>query len=150
LAFGFVKTIIASPDALRAVEKAQSQLPCNIQLVIKRGYEAETMRLRILRRIGRWLFVVLFWTRRDEAAAIFYHNGHADNGDHVDIGVVVNGVLLRFLPFNVFTPMFCVKRIEIKYADVLTQVCAALNVAGFVIHPNRIEALQIHCDWNRT
>ncbi len=106
------------------------------------------MRLRILRRIGQWLFIAILWPRRDEAAAIFYHNGHADNGDHIDIAVVVDGVRLQFLPFDVFTPMFLVRRIEIQYADVLIRVYTALRAVGFTIHSNRIEALQIHCDWH--
>lgn len=140
---------IVTAGALQALSQAQAHLPDDIRLFIKRGYEPETWFKKGQRRLGAKLFCLLYPWRKNEAFDLFGHNGHATNGNHVDIGVCYKGKRLDLLTFNVFTPLWMIDCKIAKYALVLDVVGAALVAAGFVIHHNKTEALQIHCDFNQ-
>jgi hypothetical protein len=138
--------VLISRQALAALCAAQDALPEHVQLVLTRGFEKETRTLFLLRAIGKILFQIAFSRRRSEASAIFGHNGHSSNGDHVDLAVEVNSTKLNLLPCGVFTPHGLLCKIEEKHSAVLKDVRAALCRAGFAIHMNATESLQIHCD----
>jgi hypothetical protein len=140
------RSVFVSPSALDALRCAQANLPKQLRLVLTRGYEPETFSLRIMRRLGRLLFRVAYWNRKAESDALFHHNGHAVDGDHVDISIAIDGVVLTLLPMGVLTPRFRVSQLERKYAEALAAVRSGLESAGFIIHDNPVEALQIHCD----
>lgn len=137
---------MVTPAAFHALCSAQALLPPEIQLVLTRGYEPATFVLRLSRRIGRLLFTLLYPLRAKEAGEIFHHNGHASDGNHVDVSIRLNQHLLQFLPFSVFTPLSLIEKSEAGYAPLLARVRTALQAGGFAVHQNRVEALQIHCD----
>jgi hypothetical protein len=141
--------VMVTPAAFRALCSAQALLPPEIQLVLTRGYEPATFVLRLSRRIGWLLFTLLYPLRAKEAGEIFHHNGHASDGDHIDVSIRLNKQLLHLLPLSVFTPLSLIKKIEFRHAILLARVTGALRSEGFVVHQNRVEALQIHCDLAR-
>jgi len=143
------KFVLLTPVALHALCAAQTLLPAEIQLVLTRGYEPVTMILRLSRWIGRLLFTLLYPLRAREAGAIFHHNGHGCDGNHIDVSIRLNKQPLQLLPFSVFTPLFLIEKCEFNHATALARVRSALQSEGFVIHQNRVEALQIHCDLTR-
>lgn len=143
------KFVLIDPVAKDYLSHAQTLLPENLQLVLTRGYQPETWLIRIMRKLGRHLFCLLFPKRRNEASAIFLHNGHASDGTHIDLSIELDSRRLNFLPFSVFTAMPTLLKRREKYRETLNQVCTALKASGFSIHFNIIEASQIHCDLQR-
>jgi len=129
----------------------QLALPASVRLIVTRGYEPRTSRLGIARRLfratGMRLFGALFRTRRGEIADIFGANGHDTDGTHIDVSIRLDERRLRFLPLGVFTPLRLQDRLTAKNKAVLEETRTALTEAGFRIHRNRTESLQIHCDF---
>jgi hypothetical protein len=141
------KFVLIHPDALSAVEKAQSTLPSSISLVITRAFQPQGVLLRIMRLIGALVFMVIYSHRKNEVKEIFGHNGHATNGKHIDIGIIYKGQELKMLPQSVFSSLKTISEINTTYGDILAIVQQALKTSGFEIHRNQTEALQIHCDY---
>ncbi len=141
------KSIFIDDLALAAAQEAQALLPTSIRLVISRGYQPEFIWLKGVRFFGGLLFRILYPNRKSEIKEIFGHNGHATDGRHIDIQIEFEGNRLNFLPYRVFTPVKKIEHLKMTYDAVLSQVTIALQKAGFKIHHNKIEALQIHCDF---
>lgn len=140
------KQVLVSQRAFDQLCVAQALLPPEVQLILTRGYEKETVVLRLLRNLGSHLFQSMYPSRKDETNFIFQHNGHAVNGDHIDVSVMIRDTSLNLLPFGVFTPIFLIEKIELNNKAILAQVRSALQTSGFSVHGNRVETLQIHCD----
>lgn len=139
-----------SPEALRALSSAQERLPPSVSLVVTRGLEQTSAGFRtfhrIRRAIGAFLFGLLFPGRKRELGEIFGANGHDISGDHIDVTIEVDGRAVNFLPFGVFTPLRVQRYRKHKYEAILGLVYEELERAGFLLHVNETEALQIHCD----
>lgn len=135
-------------ERLRTVQLA---LPASVRLIVTRGYEPGASRLGVARRLfratGIRLFGALFRTRRGEIADIFGANRHDTDGTHIDVSIRLDERRLRFLPLGVFTPIGLQDRRTAKNKAVLEEIRTALTEAGFRIHRNRTESLQIHCDF---
>lgn len=135
-------------ERLRTVQLA---LPASVRLIVTRGYEPGASRLGVsrglFRAIGIRLFGALFGARRNEIADIFGANGHDVDGTHIDVSIRLDEQRLRFLPFGVFTPISLQNRLTARNETALKQVGIALTEGGFRIHRNRMESLQIHCDF---
>jgi len=143
-------TVAVSETAFSKLEAAQVALGKNIQLVLIRSFESPEPILRGIRtfgrRAGQLLFGFLYPRRLHERPQIFSPNGHDRDGNHIDIGIEIDEEWLRLLPFGVFSSLEQVRRAEEKNAHTLSKVRSALVGAGFTIHSNPVEALQIHCD----
>ena len=140
--------VLISQEALYRLRFAQEQLPVNVRFVLLRGYEPGSGLRRALRnasrKLGSLIFQCAFPGRAEEACEIFHPNGHDIDGNHIDVGLALNGRRLCTLPYDVFTPA----RIIARHSQNATVEVAwqALTSAGFRVHRNRTEALQIHCD----
>lgn len=141
------KKITVDKQVLDALYKAQALLPSSIQLVITRAYQAEGSIRKLFRTLGKYIFVGLYPARHAEADAIFGHNGHATDGNHIDVSLRHNGQLLHFLPLGVFTPLSILQYRAQHCSDIIKLAKETLATVGFRIHPNHTEALQIHCDF---
>lgn len=144
------RSVLLSELALTRLEEAQRLLvPLRIQLVLTRGYEKRgpVNRLHwVTRQVGACCFRLLYPQRAEERFAIFSPNGHDHGGNAIDVSVIHEGRRLVLLPWGVFTPSATLREKKRRYETVLTAVWAALQQAGFSIHPNPTEALQIHCE----
>ncbi|WID96069.1 hypothetical protein QO058_25575 [Bosea vestrisii] len=136
--------------ALEKLRAVQSKLPAGLGLILTRGYEAKSSNLglarRQLRAAGIMLFKLFYPQRRNELLEIFGSNGHDVDGNHVDVSISLNGRRVELLPLSVFTPEAWQQRRVRKSAGAVELVQAALKDAGFRIHRNPTESLQIHCD----
>ena len=144
------RIVLLSEMAFCRLEEAQARLmPLRLQLVLTRGYE-ERGPLNWLhgaaRRVGAGLFRLLYPRRAGERFEIFSPNGHDHGGNAIDVSVIHDGKRLSFLPWGVFTPYATLCKLRRQHEPAITAVWAALREAGFAIHPNPTEALQIHCD----
>lgn len=145
---GLSRRVLISREALFRLETAQSRLPQNLQLMLRRGYEPGSLARQLVRRgarfIGAAVFCLLFPCRTAEASEIFGGNGHNLDGNHIDVALVRSGRRIRTLPLGVFSSPQCVRSnssiIEIQL------VWRELQAAGLRVHCNPTEALQIHCD----
>ncbi|MCE9614376.1 MAG: hypothetical protein K8T26_08870 [Lentisphaerae bacterium] len=146
------KTVLITAKALEGLLAAQGDLDRQgdgLALSVIRGYEtpAQTARRNRLRRLGAAIFTRLYPRRRAEAAGIFSTNGHDRSGDHVDVRFAVAGKTPVLLPLGPLTPAWLIRRTHRLHGPELERVWAALRKAGFRIHPNASEALQIHADF---
>ncbi len=143
-------SVLLSDLALIRLEEAQARLtPLRLKLVLTRGYEERSPLNRlhgVARLVGSGLFRLLYPRRADERFEIFSPNGHDHGGNAIDVSIVQDGRILSFLPWGVFTPSLTLDKKRREHEPVLAAVWAALTEAGFRIHPNPTEALQIHCD----
>lgn len=144
------RVVLVDAAALEILQEIQTGLPSNIQLVITRGFEPGTSGLgfarRLFRRFGMFTFAVLYPRRRNEIDAIFESNGHDVDGTHIDLSICLSGRRIRLLPFGVFTPLWLQRQRSSRIIESLTIVQAAISHAGFDIHVNATERLQMHCD----
>ncbi|HUA81266.1 MAG TPA: hypothetical protein VL997_12890 [Dyella sp.] len=124
-----------------------------VVLVLTRGLESRGKLIRIAHHLARIfgmaLFGLVYPHRLREIRAIFSPNGHDRTGDCIDVGVAQHGRVLNLLPFGVFTPLWLIKKNRRVYQRELLQTWSALESAGFVIHANITEAMQIHCELRR-
>lgn len=124
-----------------------------LALVLTRGFESRGRLIRaghyLARIIGMALFGLVYPHRLGETRAIFSPNGHDRTGDCIDVGIVDRGHALNLLPFGVFTPLWLIRKNTRMYQRELQQTWSALEAAGFVIHANVTEAMQIHCELRR-
>jgi hypothetical protein len=152
------KAVRISESAFEALNTAQHIIHnqrADIQLILTRGDELNVWVMRAARRIGRkvsaLLFRVFYRERSQEANEIFSSNGHDDGtGNHIDLSIEVNGKHLKLLFYGAFTSVERIEETRKRYKGELTIVYDALKAAGFVIHNNAVEALQIHCDLCRS
>jgi hypothetical protein len=144
---GFSKSVLIDKEAFKAIEEAQLLLPQDIKLVITRAYQPESTLIKFARIIGSKVFALIYPKRKPEIPEIFGHNGHATDGKHVDISIEYKGQILKLLPISVFTKPDTAKNISRQYSEIISQVWHVLQQCGFAIHNNKIEALQIHCDF---
>jgi len=114
--------------------KAQEKLPDNIQLVLTRGYQSKSWMLKIMRRAGALAFALLYSDRKTEIPEIFGHNGHATDGNHIDVSIRLNDQTLKLLPKSVFTSIATAENIMAMYSPVISKVKTALQECGFKIH----------------
>ncbi len=145
--------VYVSDAAYQALLSAQHKLAEHqIQLVLKRGFEPGGIAMQkfrtVLRRTGAHLFCFLYPSRRNETAGIFSANGHDKDGNSVDIAIITANSRLKILPYGVFTSAIAVRKNIETHHWILDLVWSHLRQAGFAIHSNRTEALQIHCDYN--
>jgi len=143
--------VLVSGNALKSLVAAQNTLAAHgVFLVLTRGYESRGPFVRVMHRlariVGSVLFCLIYPHRFGEYRSIFSPNGHDRSGDCIDVGIVHNGDVLRLLPFGVFTPLRSIRRTRRIYRRELTLVWSALEEAGFTIHSNVTEAMQIHCE----
>ena len=124
-----------------------------LALVLTRGFESRGRLIRVghylARTIGMVLFGLVYPHRLREIRAIFSPNGHDRAGDCIDVGLVDRGHMLNLLPLGVFTPLWLIRKNKRAYQRELQQTWSALEAAGFVIHANATEAMQIHCELRR-
>lgn len=134
--------------AAQAILDRQPEPPLHIWVI--RGYETppQTARRNRLRRIGAALFALLYPGRRSEIDGIFVPNGHDRSGNHVDVRYAVNERLPVLLPLGPLTPRWLIRRTHRRHGAELQRIWQALQTAGFAIHPNASEALQIHADYH--
>lgn len=140
-----------SEQAYRSLVAAQDGLAGHgLLLVVTRGYEQRGRAVRVAhawaRMIGRSVFCLVYPHRAREGRAIFSPNGHDRSGHSVDVGIVRNGVMLKLLPLGVFTPRWMVRKTRRMLERELVLTWRALEAAGFVVHANETEAMQIHCE----
>lgn len=143
--------VFISSKALHGLHAAQNLLSAHdLTLMLTRGYESRGKAIRMAHRlarvVGRMLFCLAYPHRFRESRAIFSPNGHDRSGDCIDVGIVHNGDALRLLPFGVFTPLWSIRRTRRAYHRELTLTWSALEKAGFAVHGNVTEAMQIHCE----
>ena len=121
-----------------------------LALVLTRGFESRGRLIRmghyLARILGMVLFGLVYPHRLREIGAIFSPNGHDRTGDSIDVGILDQGHALDLLPFGVFTPLWLIKKNRRAYQRELRQTWSALESAGFVIHVNITQAMQIHCE----
>jgi len=139
-----------SDGALTRLEDAQRRLaPLGIRLVLTRGYEqrgALNWLHGIARGVGARCFRLVYPGRAQETGEIFTPNGHDHGGDAIDVSIIHAGKRLSLLPWGVFTPYRVLSARRRRHEAVLTAVWTALTEAGFAVHANPTEALQIHCE----
>lgn len=140
-----------SSEALRCLATAQHVLAEHgLMLVLTRGYESRGRLIRLAHRLARIagmaLFGLVYPHRSHEIRAIFSPNGHDRTGDCIDVGIARDGQTLVLLPLGVFTPRWLIQRRRHRYQRELAQAWSALESAGFTIHANLTEAMQIHCE----
>jgi len=144
------RSVMLSDGALTRLEDAQRRVaPLGIRLVLTRGYEqrgALNWLHGAARGGGAWCFRLVYPGRAGESGEIFTPNGHDHGGDAIDISIIHAGKRLSLLPWGVFTPYTVLSARRRRYETVLTAVWAALTEAGFAVHANPTEALQIHCE----
>lgn len=138
-------------DALNAAQRIISEQRDDIVLILTRGHGMDSRALKTIRIVGRkiasCIFKVLYNRRSAEADIIFSSNGHDDGtGDHIDIAIEVNDQCILLLPKGPFTSAYQIDETNRQYSHILDAVHQALEEAGFSIHTNPTEALQIHCD----
>lgn len=138
------------PHAFEQLQSAQAMLPSEIRLIITRAFEPPGTGLTQLRSMSRWMGIRLFSSiyakRKSEVGDIFGANGHDLDGTHVDVSLFTDEKRVRLLPLSVFTPAW-MQSLRIKrYQRSVDHVFRALNEAGFDLHQNRTESLQIHYD----
>lgn len=141
----------AAYEALNTAQRIISQQRDNMILILTRGHEMDSKTMKAIRFAGRkivsFIFKVLNRNRPGEADIIFSANGHDDGtGNHIDVAIEVHGKRLILLPNGPFASVDQIENIKRQYMDMLVVVYEALNTAGFSIHGNSVEALQIHCD----
>lgn len=146
--------VFLSNDACRRLESAQAVLSAyGLTLVLTRGYESRGSVIRIAHRlarvVGTVMFCVVYPHRFRETHSIFSPNGHDRSGDCIDVSIAYDGSVLTLLPFGVFTPLWLINRIRRAYHRELALTWSALEAAGFIIHGNVTEAMQIHCEVRR-
>lgn len=138
------------PQAFAQFQSAQAMLPSEIRLIITRAFEPPGTGLTRLRSFSRWMGIQLFSSiyakRKSEVGDIFGANGHDLDGTHVDVSILIDDKRVRLLPLSVFTPSWMQSLRIKKYQPSVDHVFRALNEAGFDLHRNRTESLQIHCD----
>jgi len=142
--------VLVSPEALARLEKAQTFLTPNTQIILTRGFEPGGRLLRGLHRLGRkiggLIFVALYPRRAHERAEIFSANGHDQDGNHIDVSILREGFEMRLLPFGVMSSPSQVAATRQSKSTIIEKAYNALQSAGFQIHSNPTESLQIHCD----
>jgi D-alanyl-D-alanine dipeptidase len=142
--------VLISDDALRRLTVAQNTLAAHgLTLVLTRGYESRGKLIRVAHRLGRAAGMVLFCLyphRYRERRAIFSPNGHDRSGDCIDVALVHRSKTLTLLPLGVFTPCWLIRRAQRAHQRELTLAWSALQSAGFSVHDNPTEAMQIHCE----
>ena len=141
-----------SERAYERLIKAQDFLDKkDIRLIVTRGYENEGSLLRaghyVARILGAVLFTLLLPERRNEVKEIFSPNGHTSGGDCVDVGIAYRGQVIDLLPRGVFTTTAKIASIYDEHREVIDAVWNALAASGFTLHPNKTEAMQIHCEF---
>lgn len=147
------KYVFITEDSYRQLKKAQLDLsPHNLRLVLTRGYEKENRALKLSRRFMRWaggaIFCIVYPDRSSERDAIFCPNGHDISGDCIDVGVIRDDIILNLLPRGVFTDKKNLSTIRSINEQTLNIVWRSLEAAGFSIHKNETESMQIHCELN--
>jgi hypothetical protein len=140
-----------SEQAYRCLVTAQDILAGHgLLLVLTRGYERRGPIIRmthtLARIVGRILFCLVYPHRSREGRAIFSPNGHDRLGDSVDVSIIRNGIALNLLPLGVFTPRWMIHKARQTHDGDLTLTWRALKTAGFIVHANATEAMQIHCE----
>lgn len=144
------RAVCIDETAWQTLLAVQASLPSHVGLILTRGYEPRASELgkarNSFRRVGIWLFGLLYPGRKDEIPDIFGSNGHDVDGTHIDISIRVHGRRIRLLPLSVFTPSAWQHRRIQKYHAALLTVQIALQEHGFQLHRNPTESLQIHCD----
>lgn len=140
--------------ALEKLQRIQARLPDAVSMIVTRGYEPAAASLGMARRVFRGLgivaFSLLYRRRRGEIADIFGANGHDIDGTHLDVSIRWDGRRIRLLPLGVFTPPWWQRRRRRKFSPALRVVRAGLRREGFVLHRNRTERAQMHCDLRRS
>ncbi len=143
-------SVLVSEVALTRLEDAQRRVaPLGLRLVLTRGYEQRGPLNRLhglARRIGAGCFRLLYPRRAGESGEIFSPNGHDHGGDAIDVSILHEGRKLSLLPWGVFTPYAVLSGRRRRHEAVIDAVWAALMEAGFAVHSNPTEALQIHCE----
>ncbi|MBV8656205.1 MAG: hypothetical protein JO142_00095 [Burkholderiales bacterium] len=144
------KAVSIDPRALHRLQEVQARLAGDIQLIITRGFEPKAGRLgaarRLFRRMGVLAFMTLYPRRRSEIGPIFGSNGHDVDGTHVDISICLSGRRIRPLPLGVFTPTWLQRQRLRRVSASIAAVQAEISRAGFDLHANATERLQMHCD----
>lgn len=143
--------VFISDEAFRRLTAAQGMLSDHgLTLVLRRGYESRGKLVRVAHRlaraVGMMVFCLAYPHRCRERRAIFSPNGHDRSGDCIDVGLVHRGKTLTLLPLGVFTPRWLIRRVQRVHQRELALVWSVLPSAGFNVHHNPTEALQIHCE----
>ncbi|MFZ6871635.1 hypothetical protein ACO0LF_06130 [Undibacterium sp. Di27W] len=144
------KQVLVDELTWQKLQAAQASLPAHLGLLLTRAYEPAVTELgrarTVFRRMGIWLFGMLYPHRKDEIDDIFGSNGHDLDGTHIDVSITIHGRRVRLLPLSVFTPISWQARRIKKFNADLVLVQTALAAQGFQLHRNATESLQIHCD----
>ncbi len=131
-------------------QTALSETNGELVLILKRGYFPRTESIVRKERISKTICKIIY--PHLNVNQIFENEpyGHHE-GTGCDIGVYDSNnerYALSFLPiFNVFSPQWLLDIYEHdEYLETLyTTVCSAIVSTGIKIHPNLLEARQIHC-----
>ncbi|MFI6316768.1 hypothetical protein ACIBG8_04580 [Nonomuraea sp. NPDC050556] len=145
------RRVVVSDEVFTRLQAAQAVVaPRGIRLLLVRGFEAGSPLVRFVRRrmraLGSRLFRWLYPTRASEVRGIFGANGHDDPAANaVDVAIVLDGRRLKLLPHGVFTPPRLVEANYRSHEATISLVHEALRSVGLAVHPNAVEALQVHC-----
>jgi hypothetical protein len=148
------REVFISEDAYRCLLQAQLRLaPYSVELILKRGYEYENTLMKCMHKairvLGAILFGLVYPHRISECKEIFSPNGHDRSGDCIDVSILHNGHIVELLPYGVFATKKQIKTTLKTYGSLLNLVWTELERAGFSIHKNETESLQIHCELMR-
>jgi len=145
------RAVTVNSEVLEQLQAIQANLPAAIGLIVTRGFEARATKLggarRLFRALGIRLFALCYPRRRDEIGDIFGANGHDTDGTHVDVSFCLAGKRVRMLPLGVFTPPAWQRRCVARHAGHLARIREAMEAAGFRLHRNATESLQMHLDY---
>lgn len=152
---GVAKGIIIHKNVFLPLCKAQYYLKNthpNLIIILKRGFFPRDFLLKAKEKIAKGIFTILYPYLRNEASKIFSNEdwGHHE-GVGIDLGLYNKETRIfhmTFLPpLNAFSSKGMLeqyKRDNPKLQQYYKALCKTVNHAGFIIHPNEIEARQMH------
>jgi len=96
--------------------------------------------------LGKALFCLLYWRHKSDAKLLFGSNGH-DDGLSVDIQLYDVSLqrIITFLSWrNVIMCRTKAENLLTANSQLITLLDASMSAAGFTVHPDPREKLQMH------
>lgn len=148
---GISRGVVISNEVLEKLKQAQSILDKDsVILVLKRGYFPRTNAVILKEKLGVAIYSFLYGSNDVEDIFDNSKYGH-QAGMGVDLGVydkLKDKYILSFLPtLNVFSPKWLSDRYfsDPYINSMYGKLVSAVTNAGFQIHPQLLEARQMHC-----
>ena len=137
-------------ETIEALNKAAHTLKSTskerYEIVLTRGY-IHWGRWRYFRGIlAKTIFCFLYWNNKSDAKLLFSANGH-DDGFSVDVQLydVDLQTVIQFLSWrNVIMPRTTAEKFLETNKHLVSMLDRAMSTAGFIVHPDPREKLQMH------